>query len=70
MAPTRMPHRDSFVQEQNMVRILIFIVLLFIVCQSVKLIIDVYEAVNCSKADRWGGCDAFCNYVIMSVNNR
>ena len=37
----------QIVQEASMTRILIMIVILFIICQSIKLVPDVYEVYSC-----------------------
>ncbi len=38
-------------QEENMNRVLILVVLLFILCQSVKLVPDMYEVYRCTTGN-------------------
>ena len=40
-------------QEASMTRILITIVILFIICQGIKLVPDMYEVYKCSTGDVW-----------------
>ena len=42
-------------KEQNMALVLVCIVVMFIVCQSVKIVPDIYEALACDHSKVSGG---------------
>jgi len=61
-------------EELNLARILLTVVLIFIVCQSVKLVPDVYQFIFCSPQEK---CDSTwtieyiiaCSHCLLAVNS-
>ena len=44
-------NKEALIQEASMTRVLILIVILFIICQSIKLIPDFYEVYQCYNSN-------------------